>query len=150
MKRTTIIFLTCVGAFTLLVSARCIVGALSDENRLRKQFGSPKAIQALTEFYEHVEKDGATLKPAGAKSRPIPYGLIPSTEFWIGWEQLSRHKRIEAYFDDKGALIGIELVAEWGGCFISRDATRCPASFLSLYRLADKPLYVTAVVKDPE
>jgi hypothetical protein len=66
------------------------------------------------------------------------------------WEQLSRHKGIAAYFDDKGALIAIELDATWGCCFISRDATRCPASFLSLYRLADKPLYVTAVVKDPE
>ena len=134
----------------LLLLARCVVGSLSYEKMVRKQFGSPEAIQALAILYGRVEKEGAALKAAGAKSCAIPASWIPK-EFSKDWAcYFDDPNQVVAYFDDKGGLAAVEFDGTRCGVFISRDPGCCPASFHSLYRLSDKPLYITARVDDDE
>jgi hypothetical protein len=151
MKRAIVITLACLGALALvLLLLRFFAGSLSYEKMVRDDFGSPEAIRALATLYERVEKEGRTLEPAGASQRQIPQTWIPK-EFLRSWgHYYSDVNQVVAYFDDRGSLVAIEFDGTRCGCYVSRDATRCPGGFGSLHRLATTPLYVTGRVAQNE
>ncbi|HTQ31164.1 MAG TPA: hypothetical protein VMI53_08130 [Opitutaceae bacterium] len=150
MKRAIVTASICIGALALvLVTVRRIGDSTpSFEKMVQDQFGSPQAIQALAALYGRVEKDGATLKPAGAKVRLIPEDWMPRefSEKWSGY--FSESNEVVAYFDDNGRLSGIEFDGTRCGCYISRDPSRGPAHFSSLNRLSESPLYITGRVEE--
>jgi hypothetical protein len=125
-----------------------LVGYWSYENQVRRHFASPEAIRALATLYERVEKEGRTLEPVGAKVRGIPYDWMPQ-EFSREWRlYYVGVSRVVALFDDRRELVAIEFQGSRCGCFVSRDAERCPSSFRTLERFAISPLFVTGRVGD--
>jgi hypothetical protein len=147
MKRAIVIFLATVGVLAIaLLAFRIGAGSLSYEERVRAYFGSPDAIRSLAKLYERVESDGKTLEPAGARVRAIPRNWLPQESPGAWGFYYGEASRVIAHFDERGALVAIEFDGSRDGCYVSRDATRCPASFASLQRLAKSPLYVTGRV----
>jgi hypothetical protein len=149
MKRAIITLLTIVGALAVVfVLSRLAASTQSYETLVRREFGTPEAIQALTALYERVEKDGAALKQPGAKYCRIPQEWMPS-DFAAKWEHYYNDvSQVAATFDDAGRLTSIEFDGSRCGCYISRDSTRCPSHFSSLHRIAERPLFITARVEE--
>jgi hypothetical protein len=149
MKRTAILFLASIGAVTLaLLAFKLVTPVISYEEMIRRHFGSPEAIRELGVLYDRVEKSGESLAPAGARVRDIPRDWMPE-KFSFEWGTLyyrGEASRVVAHFDDHGGLVAIEFDGSRCGCYVSRDAARCPRQFRTLQRLSDGPLYVTGRV----
>jgi hypothetical protein len=145
MKQVIVSILAGIGILALaLLTLRFFVGDLSYEKTVREEFGTPSAIHSLTELYERVAKGEQTLEPVGAKLRRIPPSWIPNnfSPIWRD-DRDTAIAQVDAHFNEQGVLVAIEFDGSRYGCYISRDASRYPASFASLQRLAISPLYVT-------
>ena len=149
MKRAIIVLLTVGGVLAVILClSRVAAGTQSFETMVRREFGSPEAMKALTALYERVEKEGATLKQPGARYCRIPEEWMPR-DFAAQWAHYYNDvSEVVATFDDAGRLTSIEFDGSRCGCYISRDPTRCPSHFSSLHRMAERPLFVTARVEE--
>lgn len=124
----------------------------------KSQFGSQEGIKAVSELYSRIERspNSPELKiveetwlpvPKVATIRNVPRSWL-SNHFNFMWgspdnSELLHWGAVFAYYDQNEKLIGIEFLGSRYGCFASRDPQRCPASFVTLNRLAEKPLWIT-------
>jgi hypothetical protein len=88
------------------------------------------------------------------KIRRVPKSWLPEqfSDFWGGVLNDSSVEwgDVLAYYDERDALVGIEFFGSRYGCFVSRDATRCPSWFHTLRRLSERPLYITTRITENE
>lgn len=131
----------------------------------RSKFDSPEAIQAITDLYSRVEANTSAHGLVKVEDkfflrhqnvRRIPKSWLPAC--FSDWSLRSDNDTrgssmlawgdVIAYYDEKGALEGIEFYASRYGCFASRDAMKCPPRFTHAVRIAITPLFVT--VRDYE
>jgi hypothetical protein len=160
MRRTIKTILAAIGVISLLLLAFRLLGdafAPGYAESARRMFGSPEAIRDLSQLYSRVEasRDDPTFKalpqkPYPTKTRKVPSAWLPK-RFSVPWGLWHDPDRIEngdvlAYYDTSDELVAIEFLGSRYGCFISRDAQRCPSYFVTLHRLAKEPVFVTAVV----
>jgi hypothetical protein len=158
MKHLVLISLAVFGALSLAFWGIRAVGRMiapGYEVDAARQFGSAAVIHEIETLYTRVEnsKLGAEMRPVKAEFvgfasvRRVPKSWLPTSLSGI-WGGVLDSDSIEwgdvlAYYDESSRLVGIEFYGSRYGCFISRDATRCPPWFRSLHRLADKPLFIT-------
>jgi hypothetical protein len=169
MKRIIINSLAFVGAcsitLALLDFGVTIIAPPGPLEQTRSQFGSPEGIRAISELYSRIERSPKSpdLKivketwlpvPQVATIRVVPRSWL-SDHFkpWWGTSDDIEHLRwgaVLAYYGQNDELIGIEFLGSRYGCFASRDPERCPSWFVTLNRLAEKPLWITGCVTGEE
>lgn len=155
MNRLIIYSLAAIGALGILLGVIRISAAAvfpGYEAQAVEEFGSPEAIKGISELYSRIEKspNDPALKEIQEdlakfpRVRRIPRSWLPSC-FASKWgDDIGEWRRVFAYYDESDTLVGIEFFGSRYGCFASRNATRCPSSYSSLLRIAEKPIYVTA------
>jgi hypothetical protein len=160
MKRLTIIALSWIGALALICGAVALLinsQAPSYDKRAKEEFGSAAAIHAIEKLYSRIADapNNPELKtltavyrlPGYAKVLRVPKAWMPK-EFsqWgsVLDSELIEPTEVVAYYDTNNTLLAIEFLGTRYGCFISRDANRCPPRFDTLNRLAENPLFITA------
>lgn len=163
MKRGLVNALAVIGVMAFVLLAILLTGNAVFPGYVKaakERFGTPTAIAGLAELYARIEtapKDPALklVQVGGStQARSIPRSWLPQ-QFQANWgateqDDLVDFGHVFAYYDEKDSLVGLEFYGSRWGCFVSRDATRCPSEYVSLHRLAEKPLYVTARISEAD
>ena len=162
MKQKLTRFFALIGIISLAIVALrvCIARAVPTYEEVgREQFGTEEAIVDLAALYNKVDLSGETPELVAFHSddsitRNIPRSWLPA-RYKGNWGVDAMNGYIEfgavmAYYDKNDNLYGLEFVGSRYGCFVSRDATRCPTAFGTLYRLSTKPIFVSLWVAEEE
>ena len=124
---------------------------------MQRQFGTMEALLDLERLYARVESSPldpalgpAYGKPDAAKIRRVPRSWMPprfATWGGHGDSEIFVPGEVMVHYSPNDALVAIEFFGRHG-CFVSRDAAYLPSQFKALYRLAERPLFVTARILD--
>ena len=117
----------------------------------REDFGTAEAKRNLVQLYAQVKLNVSDLeiveshispKPIGSSIKRVPaswvkgfYGTTWGSGMWGS---------VFAHFDADNKLLAIEFYGSRYGCLVSERPTICPVRFVSLVRLHNGPVFVTA------
>ncbi len=155
--------LAAIGALALLLwglRAGTGIVAPSVAEIARDEFGSPEALTAISALYSRIE--AVPLDPAltTIRDETLGYPVIRRVpDSWLpppfsrpatsrNLSTSTEYGDVLAYYDETGTFVGLEFYRIRYGCFVSRAATRGPARFNTLYRLTERPFFVSIWTQD--
>ena len=122
------------------------------EQSMRREFGSHEAVYDLEAIFSRLERSphDAALGPAYTKSnsmktRRVPRSWMPqrfSTWGRDGSGDVFVPGEVMAHYDASDSLVALEFFGRHT-CIVSRDASYLPSQFRTLYRVAERPIWVT-------